>query len=358
MPTSPGDQPNPSPNPTTTRDGCEPKPKPWLLPFQYLPVVLQNYGIAEAHIRPLVGCRLEDDSIRCWRTSPARAWSLPLVEWTRTGMSYVALAFDVDGQLGREHLAAASMGSDTIPTPNIAIFRKKSGNAHAVYTLRRPVLRGPKARPFPLAALGRCSEFLLNALAADAGFAGVLVSNPTHTDYDVRWLRTRAYSLAELAAYIPHGWRRPTVPQTDAGRNDSLFRALLRYAGHARHSDADVARCAQQLYQQIDVQNPHVFTEAELKEVVASVLRRRAEWRECGWHDPDWISRQRRRGARNTAHQQAAKGRRSGEVRRERTQDRDQRILDLLDAGWGVRAVARAEGLHHTAVTYIRIRDR
>ena len=29
--------------------------------------------------------------------------------------------------LGLEHLAAASMGSDTIPSPNIAVFRKASG---------------------------------------------------------------------------------------------------------------------------------------------------------------------------------------------------------------------------------------
>ena len=147
MPTPPGDQSHPNRNPSTTpartRHGRE--PQPWLLPFQHLPVVLQDHGIAEAHVRPLVGRRLEDDSIRCWRTSPARAWRQALVEWSRTGMSFVALAFDIDSRLSLEHLAAASMGaSDTIPTPNIAIYRKASGRAHAIFTLRRPVLRGPR----------------------------------------------------------------------------------------------------------------------------------------------------------------------------------------------------------------------
>ena len=356
MPTSPGDQSDPTRNPTTTRNGCE--PKPWLLPLQHLPVIIQTYGVHEAHVRPYVGRRLDDDSIRCWRTSPALAWGYPLVEWTRTGGSYTALAFDIDTRLSLEHLAAASMGSNTIPTPNLTVFRKKSGHAQAIYTLRRPVLRGPKARPWPLAALGRASEWLLSALAADKGFAGVLVSNPTHSDYDVRWLRTRGYSLDEFLAFIPHGWRRPTIPKTDVGRNDELFRGLLRYAGHAKHSDADVAQHAQQLYRQIDVERPHAFTVAELGEVVASVLRRRAEWRDRdgGWHDPDWIARQRLRGARNSSDQQAAKGRRSGEVRRERTQDRDRRILNLLDAGWGVRQIGRAENLPRSTVSDIRTR--
>lgn len=39
--------------------------------------------MSEAHSRPLVGRRLMDDSVRSWRTSPARAWVQPLVEWAR-----------------------------------------------------------------------------------------------------------------------------------------------------------------------------------------------------------------------------------------------------------------------------------
>ena len=45
------------------------------------------------------------------------------------------------------------MGSNQVPMPNIVAYRKQSGHAHAIYTLRRPVYRGPKARPFPLAVL-------------------------------------------------------------------------------------------------------------------------------------------------------------------------------------------------------------
>ena len=81
------------------------------------------------------------------------------------------------------------MGSNQVPMPNIVAYRKQSGHAHAIYTLRRPVYRGPKARPFPLAVLARCSEWLRGALHADAGFTGVLAANPTHPEYDPAWRR-------------------------------------------------------------------------------------------------------------------------------------------------------------------------
>ena len=346
-----------SPSPTGDLTTERQDPEPWLLPLHHVPVMVRDHGIIEAHVRPYVGRRLDDDSIRSWRTSPERAWGYPLVEWTRTGNSYTAIALDIDTRMALELLAGASMGSN-IPKPNVAIFRKWSGHAHAVYTLRRPVLRGRLARPWPLAVLGRCSEWLRTALSADTGFAGVLVSNPIHDDYDVRWLRTRGYSLDEIREFIPAGWRRPKISKTDIGRNDQLYRDLVRYAGHAKHSDADVADHAQQLYQQIDVQVPHAFTEAEFGEVVASVLRRRDEWRDNGWHDPDFLLRQGLRGKRNRREQQAAKGRRSGDVRRERNQDRDRRILDRLAAGLSLRQVAQLFGLHYTTVRDIQQRHR
>ena len=59
-----------------------------------------------------------------------------------------------------------------------------AGHAQAIYVLRRPVLRGAAARPLPLAALAHASEWLRQQLQADAGFTGVLVSNPVHSDYD------------------------------------------------------------------------------------------------------------------------------------------------------------------------------
>lgn len=323
------------------------------LPFRHVPVQLREHGVAEAHARPLVGRRREDDSIRSWRTSPARAWIQPLVEWARTPNSIVALAYDVDGREAVEALAAANLSAaGQVPTPNLAIYRELTGNAHAIYTLRRPVLRGATARPFPLAVLGRCSEWLRLQLQADAGFAGVLVANPVHDDYDTVWLRRQAYTLGELQAHIPRGWRQPRPPRTDAGRNSALFHELMRFAGSPERTDADIRHYAEQLYSEINILSPHAFTNAELRAIVQSVLRYRDQWRTRGWNVPRWIERQANRGRRNTRGQQRQKGIRSGEVRRERTRERDRRILARLKAGESTRAAARAEGVsQYTAVT-------
>ena len=334
------------------------------LPYLHLPVRLREHGVAEAHARPLVGRRREDDSIRSWRTSPARAWIQPLVEWARTPNSIVALAYDIDGREAVEALAAANLGAGQAPTPNLAIYRRLTGHAHAIYTLRRPVLRGATARPFPLAVLGRCSEWLRLQLQADAGFAGVLVSNPVHADYSTTWLRREAYALEELRAHIPRGWRQPRPPRTDAGRNSALFHELMRYAGSPDRTDADIRHHAEQLYGEINILAPHAFTWAELRAILKSVLRYRDQWRARGWHVPRWIERQASRGRRNSREKQAAKGRlggeRSGQTRRAAVAERDRRLIARLEAGESTRVAAAAEGVSQytarTATARLRLR--
>ena len=211
-----------------------------ILPLDFAPPALRAHGLCDAHVRPLVGVRLDDDTIRTWRTSPARAWKRPLVEWARTGNSFAALAFDVDDSLALERLAEANMGTADLPVPNVACYRRCTGHAHAVYALARPVHRGEGARPGPLDTLGRASEWLREALRADAGYTGVLVANPVHADYDAVWLRVAAYPLAELTAWIPRGWRRTANPTTDAGRNCFLFRALMQWIGRPANWRADL----------------------------------------------------------------------------------------------------------------------
>ena len=57
----------------------------------------------------------------------------------------------------------------------------------------------------------------------------------SHGRYTTDWLREAPYSLAELAAFVPTGWRRPLVqPQTMYGRNDALFRAGMKNGAERR----------------------------------------------------------------------------------------------------------------------------
>ena len=338
-------------SPTAARE-----PTPWMLPMQDMPVILQKHGITEGHVWPLVGRRLPDDTVHAWRTSPAKAWVQPLVEWMRTGTAILGVVLDIDTPIGLEHLGAASMSASPVaPTPNMAVYRKLTGHAHGVWILQRPVLRGPTTRPKPLQVLARIAEWMTEALEADPRYRGILVSNPVHDEYDVRWLRTKPYSLAELKAYIPKGWRRPNPPRTDAGRNHTLLSTVLRYAGRSAHSDDDVVRYATQLYGQIDTDRPHSFTTAEFRGLVRSVLRMREQWRRRGWHKPEFLEHQANRARKAPREMLVQKGVRSGEARRALTHDRDQRILQGLESNRPA-VVARSENVAESTVRYIRDR--
>ena len=158
---------------------------------------------------------------------------------------------------------------------------------------------------------------------------------------------------------MPARWTRPpkTAARTDAGRNHDLFEALLKFAGRADITDDHVVAYARQMYARIDKLRPHAFTARELHGITMSVLRYRDQWRDRGWHKTAWLEHQRAAAAKNPREKQRAKGRlgglRSGQARRSRTHDRDQRILEALAAGESTRSVAAAEGLSHVAVYLI-----
>ena len=80
-----------------------------------------------------------------------------------------------------------------IRIPNWAVTRKAGGGTHAVWNLARPVHRGERARPSPLRALARVSEYYAAALLADAGYTGVLSHNPMSAAHGpgfvTNWLR-------------------------------------------------------------------------------------------------------------------------------------------------------------------------
>ena len=324
-----------------------------VLPIHFVPPILLRHGLRDAHTRPLVGCRRHDDTIRSWRSPPQHAWSWPLLEWTRTGNSFPAIAFDVDRPIALERLAATNIGANDLPIPNLVVYRRASGNAHAFYILQRPVHRGANARPLPLAALGRISEWLRLQLLADAGFAGVLVANPLHCEYETLWFRTQAYSLRELGEHIPRGWRRPRIPTTDAGRNCAVFHSLRSWIGKPanwRVSEHEVLAIGHAL----NVKFPNPMDDNEVRGIATSVLRIHRCKMATGQQQRGFALIQARRGRANSTSQQRQKGIVSGQKRRVATLDRDLRIVERLKAGDNPDMVARTEGVCLRTVYYAR----
>ena len=298
-------------------------------PLLFAPCELRAHGLRDAHTQPLVG-RRTGDGVRSWHTSPALAWQWPLVEWSRTGNSYAALGFDCDSREAVERAAASCMGAGDLPTPNVYATRTESGHAQVFYLLDRPVHRGDHARAQPLRYLGRVAEFYLATLGADAGYTGVLSSNPTHGDYKASYPRAEPYALTDLARVIPKGWHVPRPATTAEGRNTELFAALCKLS--LRCSDDGLLTWARKLNSEFD---PHL-PDGEVRGVWRSVCRYRARWREQG-HQQGWLWRQAARGKRG--------GLASGVARAAKLARRNSQWAVMHHNGFSYRDIARCEGV-------------
>ena len=252
---------------------------------------------------------------------------------------------DCDSREAVELAQACAISAGLLPTPNLTISRRASGNLHVAWCLARPVLRGASARPKPLKSFARISEYYRGALGADRGYVGVLSHNPLSSAYTTCWLRRDPYSLQELARPIPPRWRRPPRATTAAGRNSWLFEALIREAGSEEIHDYEIESYAHYLNGEYDAP----LEDDEVDGIVKSIITHyRPQWRARGWHTEEFLERQRARGRRG--------GLASGAARRRAAMERDSRIIGHLASGESTRQVAAAEGISHARVVQIRQR--
>ena len=311
-----------------------------VLPIDLAPAKVRAHGLRDGHSRPLVsrGKDRRGRFLGSWRVAPDEAWRFAQLE-LRAANSWPALILDCDGRDGTERLAGAMLDGRVGPA-NWTVTRSSSGGSHAVWCLERPVLRGAEARARPMIAFGRVAEYYAEAVGADRGYGAVLTHNPMAraqpAGMRTTWGRREPYSLRELAAPIPRGWRRPEIPASAIGRNCAIFAGLMRFAGHERNQLADLAAVAAELNRQLD--DP--LDAAELAGIARSVARYRTRWIATGTYYDD-------------AEREAwgrARGVRSGEARRERTADRDAAILADRDAGLSQRAIADRHGVSRGVV--------
>ena len=264
-------------------------------PLLFAPSELLACGLRDAHHHPRVGERTAGGDVRSWQTSPAKAWSYPLIEWPRTANSYCSLVLDCDSRESQElALDVVEVGSLDLPRPNVVAKRSASGHLQLGWNLRTPVHRGETARPRPLMAFGRITEYYTAMLQADRGYVGALSYNPVHGDYQTIYPHSEPYDLSELAEPIPGTWRRParavdlaTVP----GRNCHMLAALCKLS--LRCSDEGLLTWARILNQEYSIPLP----DAEVMGIWRSVCRYRKRWRVRG-HKREWLWKQASRGRR------------------------------------------------------------
>ena len=304
---------------------------------------VRQYGLQEAHTHPLVSYG-KDAAGRfrgSFRVLAAQAWSFPELELGRTGNSISVLLLDMDGDL-TDWLA--DVFGPALPRPNWIVWRRENMHAHVAYTLARPVLTGEQARMIPQAWLARIAEYLAAELKADAAYSGVLTHNPmsraSRGRYRTDWLREEPYSLEELGAHVPAGWRRPIKqPLTVYGRNDTLFRAGMKWSG--KPSNWGKWAALETHLWAINLGFIAPLGARELDGIVKSVVRYQRRNLESGKQQQTF------------AFIQSARGRKSGAARRAKTVARDTAIIQAIQAGQSMRAVGWEYGLSARAVHHI-----
>ena len=311
--------------------------------IEFAPAQVRRHGLREFHTYPLVSPG--KDAAGVWRASfrvpAAQAWDYPELELGRTGNSIPALLFDLDGD-PTDWLV--DVLGPALPRPNWIVWRRDNMHGHVIYTLARPVVTGAEAKRTPQAYLARITEYLHAQLHADAAYSAVLGHNPlsqaSHGRYTTDWLREEPYRLEELVAYMPKGWRRPTVqPQTSHGRNDALFKAGMKWSGEPGNW-GNWEGLAFWLWQT----NQGFIQPLGLREVEGIIKSVR------GYQERNLASGQQQQ---TFSFIQAARGKKSGQARRTKTAERDAAIIQAVQAGESMRTVASRYGITQPAVSHI-----
>ena len=164
--------------------------------------------------------------------SLAQALTKPYIQANPPHLRVWAL-FDID-----RPLAALAWEDADLPPPTWTAINRQNGHAHSAWGLEVPVLvDGLGARDAPLRYLCAVESLMAERLQADPGFGGLITKNPAHP----LWWRLRgprlAYSLGELAEWLPglekHRPKRRAPEQIGLGRNVALFDRVRHWAYRA-----------------------------------------------------------------------------------------------------------------------------
>ena len=332
-------------------NSSNPGPVQLTLPgIEFAPRQVREHGLVEAHTWPLVSDGKVQGVVQAsFRVHASLAWSFPSLE-LRSAKAWPVVCLDCDGTGGYSRLMLAVQDRD-IPCPNWVVCRD-TGGAHGVWCLARPVLRGESARARPLRLLTRATEYMAQKVEADAGYGQVLSHNPmvpvAAQQLQTDWLRRPPYPLQELAEIVPFGWRRPTVPSTGIGRNCSLFEAGMTWAGSPANLGVPVFTALMAINAEVARKHGKLPLDAgEVSGIARSVERYRAGWIAAGRFYTE---------AERSAWGQA-RGVRSGQARRKRTESRDRLIVEAVLGGCSMRSVAKAHKIDPSTVSRIVNRD-
>lgn len=239
------------------------------------------------------------------------------------------LMFDVDRATAPDELTE----DRGLPPPNLFVQNPVNKHAHVLYSLDIPVHLNASSSPKPIRFAGAVDCALSLSMDADAGYSGLIVKNPVHEHWRTYSMAQMPYSLGELSDYVDldvYQDKRKHLPAIGLGRNCTLFdktrmwayKAIRAYVGDFNAWHDHVVKRAS-LYN-VDFDSPLPLSE------VKALSKSIAKW--------TW----KRFSPEQFALIQAARGRKSGESRRQQSLFRRTRAIQLLDDGQTYQQVADA----------------
>jgi len=242
------------------------------------------------------------------------------------------LIFDID----RDNGAFAWQDAFGLKAPNFAVVNPKNGHAHLYYKLSVPVCKTEAAHIKPLQYLSAVEYTYSKALEADRGYAGLIAKNPL---LGFRSL-SKPYSLSELASNVDLETKPKREVSTGLGRNVDLFentrkwaykavRSFWRPGGYPEWEKALKTHC--EALNTFSVPLPESEIRATAKSIASWTWKHTTP---VGFHES-----------------QAAKGRRSGQKRREMSEDKRASARILKASGKTVREIAETLGVHYSTVS-------
>ena len=316
------------------------------LGIHFAPAIVREHGLKDAHLWPQVARRKGES----FRVHARNGWAYPSLE-LRAANSWPAVTLDCDtpsAVVDALYLNHHGGGGPALPAPNMVVQRRSNSHSHVSWFLERPVHRGESARAAPVRKLARITEFYREVLKADSGFVNCLTHNPLEEshragEFQTHWGRSCGYSLDELSAPIPRGWRLPVKPSTETGRNCALFGSLLKWAGSPFNLELEVLPMARATNDGFEIP----LADGEVSAIAKSIERYRRTWIAKGRF---YTEAERAAWGRSLGLQSAA-------VRRAANAQRDLRIREGHAAGWSQRHLAKLFKISKTGVWKVLRRE-
>ena len=119
--------------------------------------------------------------------------------------------------------------------PNVLTENPENGKAHLIFELKTPIYTTDASYPKPIIYANAIIKRLQQLFNADVGYSGLITKNPISSEWRAYTLRSKPYSLNELANKLEINWKEANQPirQDEAvglGRNCYVFHTARFWA--------------------------------------------------------------------------------------------------------------------------------